>query len=259
VSADLETTARGWEVFRALALAEIKQERDLTVAGFLRWSLEPLSYMVVYFVLIAAIFARPREAFPLFLLAALIPFRFFTETINRSLTLVPSYQPILTNRTFPREVLPLVVLGSNATTFVLSLGLLIPFMLAYRVPFTAALGWLPAIIAVMLVLTAGPAYIASLLGLYFPDFRGVIQNLIRVSFFVSSGLVTIEEVPGDDLPLLVEANPLSSIFDAFRAVILSGDRPSRLDLLYPLVVGIVLLVVGILAYRWRQPAFAKEV
>jgi ABC-type polysaccharide/polyol phosphate export permease len=253
------TTASSWEVFGALTLAEIKEERDLTLTGFLRWALEPLSYMVVYLVLVSAIFNRPRAAYPLFLLAALIPFRFFTETFNRSLVLVMSYRGILTNRSIPREILPLVVLGSNATTFVLSLLILVPFMVGYGLPFTTAFAWLPVIIAILFVLTAGPAYIGAVIGLYFPDFRGVIQNLIRISFFVSSGLVTIKEVPGDDLPLLVQANPLSSVFDSFRAVILLGHGPSRLDLLYPLAVGIGLLLVGWLAYRWRQHAFAKEV
>jgi lipopolysaccharide transport system permease protein len=252
-------TAGGWEVFRALTVAEIKEERDLTLAGFVRWSLEPLSYMVVYLVLVSAIFGQPREAYPLFLLAALIPFRFFTETFNRALTLIPSYRAIITNRTFPRELLPIAALASNATTFVLSLALLLPFMLAYGAPFTLALGWIPVIVAILFLLTAGPAYIAAVLGLYFPDFRGAIQNLVRISFFVSTGLVTIKEIPGEQLPFLVDANPLSSIFDSLRAVILSGHRPSRLNLIYPLAVGIVLLAVGILIYRWRQPAFAKEV
>jgi ABC-type polysaccharide/polyol phosphate export permease len=250
---------RFWEVFRVLAATEIKEERDFTLAGLIRWMLEPLSYMLIYMILLGTILNRPRADFPLFLLAALIPFRFFTETLVRSMGVVKSYSSILTNRTFPRESLPLVVVASNAATLALSMFLLVPFMFVYDVPFTASLLWVPVILAILLVLTAGPTFLAALFGLYFPDFRGAVQNLIRVSFFLSTGLVTLRDVPGKELPRLVEANPLSSIFDSLRMAILRGRMPGELDLLYPLVLGTILLLVGLFMYRRRQHQFAKEV
>lgn len=242
-----------------LAGAELKTERDLNLSGLVRWSLEPLSYMIVYVILLAAILNRPREALPLFLLLALIPFRFFTETMFRSMHVVKSYGSILTNRVFSREVLPLVVMASNAATFLLSLLLLVPFMVVYRTPLTPALLWLPVVVVILMVLSAGPAYLGALVGLYFPDYRGAVQNLVRVSFFLSTGLFSLREVPGQELPDLIEANPLSSIFDSFRAVVLRGRPPGELDLLYPLAVGLVLLAVGLGLYRRRQDQFAKEV
>lgn len=256
---DARPRSSGWEVFRALTIAEIKEERDLHLTGLLRWIVEPLSYMLVYVILLGAILNRPREALPLFLLAALIPFRFFTETLFRSMGVVKGYSPIITNRRIPRDILPLVVLASNATTLLLSFTLLLPFMVVYNTPFTPALLWLPVIFVILLVLTAGPAYIGALFGLYFPDLRGAVQNLVRVSFFLSTGLFSLKEVPGDDLPDLIDANPLSGIFDSFRAVILRGRAPGELDMLYPLAVGILLLALGLFLYRRRQDQFAKEV
>jgi ABC-type polysaccharide/polyol phosphate export permease len=250
---------RGWEVFRSLTVAEVKEDRDFTVGGLLRWILEPLSYMVVYMVLLGAIFNRPREALPIFLLAALIPFRFFTETLFRSMGIVKAYASVITNRSLPREVLPLVVVASNGATFLLSMLLLLPFMIIYDVPFTPALVWVPVVIVILLVLSAGPAYLAAVFGLYFPDYRGAAQNLVRVSFFMSTALVSVREVPGQELPELIEANPLSSIFDSFRAAILRGRMPGELDLLYPFAVGVVLLILGLALYRRRQHQFPKEV
>jgi ABC-type polysaccharide/polyol phosphate export permease len=255
----LRPPARWWEVFRTLTAVEIKEERDLTVTGFLRWTLEPLSYMVVYLILLGAIFNRPREAFPLFLLAALIPFRFFSETIFRAMAVVKSNASIITNRNIPRDILPLVTVASHATTLVLSMFLLVPFMVFYDAPFTPALLWMVPTIGILLVLTTGPAYLAALFGLYFPNFRGAAQNLVRVSFFVSTALVALKDIPGQELPVIFDLNPLSGVFDSFRAAILRGRMPGELDLLYPLAVGLVLLAAGWLLYRRRQDQFAKEV
>lgn len=260
VTAQAETPLRRrWEVFRALTVAEIREERELTLAGILRWMVEPLSYMLVYMILLGAILNRPRPDFPLFLLAALIPFRFFTECLFRSMAALRSYGTIMTNRLIPREVIPLVIVAANVPTLLLSMLLLVPFMFVYDIPFTPALLWIPMVLAILVVLTAGPCYLAALFGLYFPDLRGPVQNLVRVSFFMSTGLVTLRDVPGKELPELIEANPLSSIFDSMRFPLLHGRMPGQNDLLYPLLIGVLLLVLGVTLYRARQDQFAKEV
>lgn len=249
----------GLDAFAVLTAARISQERELSVAGVVRWILEPLSFMVVYAVFVGAILEQPQPAFPLFILAALIPFRMFTETINESMTVLKGYSTIIGNRSFPRGILPPVVVASNVPTFLLSLLLFVPFMVLYEVPVTATIAWLPVMIAILLLLTTAGTYIGALLGLYLPDFRGAIQNLLRVSFFASTGLYTHSQIPGPTLPDLITANPLSSIFDGFRTSILFGRPPNPFDLLYPTAFGLVVLAIGMTLYRWREREFAKEV
>ncbi|MFN2589884.1 MAG: ABC transporter permease [Actinomycetota bacterium] len=246
------------DAFVVLTAARINQERELSLAGLVRWILEPLSFMVVYAVFVGAILARPRQAFPLFILAALIPFRMFTETVNESMTVLKGYSTIIGNRSFPRAILPPVVVASNVPTFVLSLLLFVPFMVAYDVPVRGTIVWLPVVVAILLLLTTAGSYIGALLGLYLPDFRGAIQNLLRVSFFASTGLYTHRQIPGDTLPGLITANPLSSVFDGFRSSILFGLPPNIFDLVYPTAFGLVALAVGMALYRWREREFAKE-
>lgn len=252
-------TTGALDAFLVLAAAEIKEERELSLAGVVRWVIEPLSYMVVYAVFVGAILNKPQPAYPLFILAALIPFRMFTETTNRSMTVIKSYSSIITNRSFPRDVLPPVVVAANTPTFLLALFMLVPFMVLFGIPFTATLVWLPVMIAILLLLTTAASYVGALLGLYLPDFRGAIQNVIRVSFFASTGLVRPEDIPGDTLRTVIFANPLSSIFDGVRSSVLAGRPPSRFDLAYPTMLALVLLLVGMGLYRWRERDFAKEV
>lgn len=248
-----------FDAFLVLTAAEIKEERELSLAGVVRWAVEPLSYMVVYAIFVGAILNKPQPAFPLFILAALIPFRMFTETTNRSMAVIKSYSSIITNRSFPRQILPPVVVAANTPTFLLSLSLFVPFMLVFGIPFTPTLIWLPVMVAILLLLTTAASYLGAFLGLYLPDFRGAIQNVIRVSFFASTGLVTHRDIPGETLPDVITANPLSSIFDGVRSSVLFGRPPAPFDLIYPTLVGLVVLLVGMTLYRWRERDFAKDV
>lgn len=250
--------SHGWDVFTALTLADLRQTRDFTPIGILKWSLEPLSYMVVYFLLIGIVFNRAQFAFPVFLLCALVPWRYFVGVFGRSMSIVLSNSPIVATRVFPRVILPLVPLAAEGATFLVALSLVLPIMLTYGIYPTMAFLWLPFVIAVLVLLTSGPAYIAAVFGLYFPDYRGAVLSFFRLGFFVSAGLIPLNEVPGG-LATLLHVNPMSGIFESFRAILLHGQTPRIMDITYPAAIGFALLSMGLALYRRYERDFPKRI
>ena len=251
--------ARSWAVLITLTRAELRNSQDLSPLGLLKWILEPIAALVVYVILIAGVFGHAERAYPLFILIALIPFRYFSGAINSGMNVLQSYGRVIGSYPVPRAVLPLVPVLAEGASFLVGLTLIVPFAAYYRTGFTVALLWVPVIIVVLMILTAGPTYIAAVYGLYFPDFRGVAQSLLRLTFLASTGLIALRRIPGDGLPRYFKANPLSGIFDSLRAIIIRGRSPSGVLILYPLAVGLVLLVIGVVLYRWRERDFPKEV
>jgi ABC-type polysaccharide/polyol phosphate export permease len=244
-------------------MAELRSAKDLTVLGMLKWMVEPVVFMLVYLILLAAVLGRPSFAYPLFLMCALVPFRFFTGSVSGSMVLLNRFSSALTGVPTPRRVLPLVLLATEAVNLVVSLVVFVPLVMIYDVDVWPSILWLPVVLSILVVLTAGPTYLATVFGLYFPDFRGVAQSLIRAGFFLSTALVPIGEFPreADQLRLLVQANPLSSVFDSLRVVFGMVERtsPAPINLIYPFLVGVLLLAVGLAVYRWRERQFPKEV
>ncbi len=250
-----------YDVVVALTVAEIRASRDITIGGLLKWMLEPVSYMFVYFVLVASILIRAQfgGAYPLFLLCALIPFRFFTGAVNGSMGLIQRFSSVVANIPLPKSLLPLVHLTVEAANLLVALLLFIPMVVIFDTDVWPSILWLPVILISLVLLTAGPTYLGTLFGLYYPDLRGVAQNLIRAAFFVSTGLVAMKVVPGDELRLLIRANPLSGVFDSFRSVFLHGTTPDLFDLVYPPFVGLVLLTIALPLFRAREARIPKEV
>jgi len=66
----------------------------------------------------------------------------------------------------------------------------------------------------------------------------------------------LSEIPGRTGEL-VRLNPLTGIFESYRDVLLFQQRPAAWELLYPLLVGLVLLAVFIPLYGREQQHFAK--
>lgn len=252
---------RAWEVFRALTVADLRVTHDLRPIGILKWMLEPVSYMFVYFFLIATVIDEEQFAYPLYLLCALIPWRFFMGTFVAAMDLLPRYSFVITNTSTPTFALPMVTIASEAANMVIALLLFVPAVAYYGIDVWPAVVWLPVLLTVLVLLTTGPAYFSAVVGLYFPDYRGVVQNLVRATFFVSSALLPLEKIR--ELPreaqLVIRFNPLTGLFDAFRSVFRSGRSPEPIDLLIPVSAGVVLLLFGVGLYAWRMHEFAKEV
>lgn len=258
------TTAKGsWrrhrEVLVALTIADLKAMDELSVGGVLRWALEPVSFMLVYFVMIGEILERRQPSFLLFLLCALVPWRYFTSVTTGAADVLRAHGEEIANCAFPKLVLPIVVVVVEGLTLLVSLVLFAPFMALYGIGASAALLWLPVLVAVLAVLVTGPAYVMTLAGLYFPDYRGIVGNMIRAGFFASTGLVPADSVDNEGLRTLLRLNPLSGVFDSFRTVVMAGRSPEAVDVLYPLVVGTVACAGGVWLFTRRQHEFAKEV
>ena len=110
-------------LIRYLVRAEIKKQGTDTVLGNIWWILDPLLSMLVYVVVMTFIFPRKTPDFPLFLLAAMIPFKWFTSTISASVTSVTAQGPLIKQIQFPKIVLPLTINGAELVN--LGFGLIV--------------------------------------------------------------------------------------------------------------------------------------
>lgn len=247
------------DAFLTLVECELKNSQDISAFGVLKWLLDPLAYMGMYFLLVGVMLQRSEFAYPIFILCAVLPWRYVQGVISSGMVLIDSYSRVLVTRNLPRGILPLVVVVTEGVSFVIGLVLLAPIMAYYRIGPSKALLWLPLVMLVLAVVVSGPAYLATLLGLYFPDYRAFSQSVTRIGFLASTALVPLKKVPGDRLPRLIGANPMSGVFDAFRDIFLQARAPQLTHLAYPTVFGLLLAVLGAALYRWREPQFAKEV
>ena len=149
-----------------LVRAEIKKQGTDTVLGNIWWILDPLLSMLVYVVVMTYIFARQTPDFPIFLLAAMIPFKWFTGTISvvGHLGDRPS-GPLIKQIQFPKIVLPLTINGAELVN--LGFGLIVLMGLLLIWPFldgnapgphdhlSLMVLWIPVIAVVQFVFQLG--------------------------------------------------------------------------------------------------------
>jgi len=201
---------------------------------------------------------RPGPAPGLSLACAVIPFQLVMMAVTNGMGSVQSRESIVLNTAFPRVLIPLA--GALTETVAFAASLLLPalMMVVYGVEPTAAILWLPVVVAVNVLFAISVAYLASIVGLWFRELRAFMISFVRTLFFLAPGLVPLSEIGGRAYDL-IRLNPLTGLFEAFRAVLLEGHRPAAWELAYPTVIALLLLVALLPVYRREQLHFAKVV
>jgi hypothetical protein len=117
-----EMTGR-WRLVRYLVAADLKRTHADTALGQAWWLLDPILQMLVYYFLFAVIFQRQTEDFLLFLFAAILPWKWFSTTVNSAMNSVVGRQGLIRQVQFPRACPDR---GHRRQTFSFAIGLIAP-------------------------------------------------------------------------------------------------------------------------------------
>ncbi len=175
-------------------------------------------------------------------LAALIPWTFFNNSISVGVPSISGAGPIITRVPFPRATYPLSLTGLS----LLDLGVAACLFAAFAIisgaglPMTAT--WLPALVALEIVLVAGITLLWSALNIFARDVRLAVPLALQLWLFVTPVMYPLNSVPAG-LRTWYLLNPLTGLVESFRRTLALGQPPA-FSLLWPAAVGSVLVFVA---------------
>jgi lipopolysaccharide transport system permease protein len=249
---------RAFDLLRSLTEADLRFRYGRGPSRFIRWLMEPFALVGVYLLLVTFVLDQPGVAPGLSLAAVIVPFQLVISTVGNAMEAVPVRRPILLNMAFERNLIPVSSALTECASFVASFFIIAVMMAAYGIAPTFAFVWLPLVVLVNVYLAVAAAYAASLLGLWLRELKPFLLSFVRMLFFLSPGLVPLSET-SPHIRSLLRLNPLTGLFEAYRGIFLYGRAPEAWELLYPTLIGAVLLVVLVPLYRVEQRQFAKVV
>jgi len=257
-----ELTGR-WRLVRYLVGADLKRTHADTALGQAWWLLDPILQMLVYYFLFAVILQRPTPDFLLFLFAAILPWKWFTTTVNNAMTSVVGRQGLIRQVQFPKIVLPTAAAVAETFSFVIGLVILGLLFVPYYDRLSPWVLAIPAIAVVQFVFGLAVAIALAAANAFYRDVANVMSHLVRLLFYVSPALYALWEVPNETLRSLMMLNPFAVLLTAYRTVIWGtetvahGTQPDFLALGILLGVSLVLLVVAVALFKRLEPAFAR--
>jgi lipopolysaccharide transport system permease protein len=246
-----------------LVRAGLKKHGADTLLGNVWWILDPLLTMAVYVVLVSVIAPVQKDAYPLFIFCAILPWKWFSSAIGASATSVIARERIIKQVQFPKIVLPLSECVGGVVSFAFGL---IPLGVMLVVLFPSHLSpWvllIPLVAAVQLLFTVAVALLLSAITVFYRDIGLLMTHLLRLWFYLSPALYGSERIASlavkhPEVMIAYNLNPFAGLFESYRSLIYTGQPPEWGLLGIVVVESLVLLVAGVLVFRRLEPSFAK--
>lgn len=243
-----------------LAWRDLQVRYSNSVLGVVWSLLYPLLLTFFFSLVFRFIVPNPIPNYPVFFLAALLPWNFFSLAVVSGTTSITNNGHLINRVGFPREILPLAVVLSNAVNFVIALAPLCLIMLLFGTPLTPALLWLPVLLAAQSVLILGLVLALSALNVFFRDIQQIVEVLMLPGFFLTPIVYgySTQGAANGLAQLALVLNPMAGLVTQYRRVVYTGVAPDYSLLALTLAEALLALVIGLTVFRRAQRSFADE-
>jgi ABC-type polysaccharide/polyol phosphate export permease len=286
-----ERVARLWrsrELLVSMVRTELKVRYKNSALGF-AWSLlNPLLYLVVFYIAFDLILGAGIPAFPLFLLSGLLIWNLYSAGLGSATSAVVGNAGLIKKVAFPREILPLAGIGAALVHFFLQSLVLAAALAVTRWDIAwSYLPLLPLALVALLILCAGLGILLSAINVYLRDTQHFLELALLAWFWMTPivyGFMTIGGRGGWGKYVYM-ANPVTPIVITFQralyAKVDTGTTTTSGGVLknaaaatqilpnwsvggyllyvgYTAAVGLVLLLIGISVFGRLEANFAEE-
>jgi lipopolysaccharide transport system permease protein len=230
----------------------------------LAWSFfNPLLMLIVYTFVFSVVFkARwgvnggdDKASFAIFLFVGMIVHGLFAECVNRAPSLILSNVNYVKKVVFPLEILPAVAMGSA----LFHAGISLIVLLVVRLVIHQQLAWtaifVPVVFLPLCFVTMGVAWFLSAMGVYLRDVSQTVGIFTTVLMFLSPVFYPVTALP-PEYRMLLRFNPLTSIIEECRDVLLSGQLPDWGNWITFLGVSVGIAWVGFWWFQKSRKGFA---
>jgi len=239
---------------------DIKVRYKQTAIGAAWAVLQPLLTMIVFTLFFGRLAHIPSEGlpYPIFYYSALLPWMYFSASLQNATNTIVENQRVITKVYFPRMALPLSSVLSGLVDFAISFLMFVAMMIYFGIRPSAAILWLPVFLLLALLTALGVGLWLSALNAIYRDVRYVVPFLVQFWMFASPVAYPSSLVPGK-WRWLYGINPMAGVIEGFRWSLAGhGEPPGRLILVSSGVVLLVLLS-GVAYFQKMETTIADVV
>lgn len=158
---------------------------------------------------------------------------------------------------FPREILPISVVTSEAVNFMISTIIILTFVIFGGLGITKYVLFYPIILVVQYLLVLAISLIVSSICVYIRDLQHFIGIFIQLLFYATPVVYSAETIP-ENFAWVLKINPMTYIIDGYRNIFYNQTAPDVKALLILLLILIVAIAVGYVIFNKLQKGFAEE-
>mgnify|MGYP006295083323 CR=1 FL=1 len=229
-----------------LVTSGLKADTRNTFLGYFWWLLDPAIYVLVFVFVRVVLIGRAGEDIVPFLASGLVVFQFFAGTLTGSARSITSRGSIITQVYLPKAMLPAGLVLTQLVNFLFGLVTVAVILVASGIVPGAEILWLPYLIVVQTLFHLAVALVMAYVAAFIRDLERVLSRLVLIMRFTAPVLWEGSRLP-EQYDWVVDYNPLAWLLDAYRAVLLYGQRPD-VSLMGWLALASMMVIAGLVVF-----------
>jgi lipopolysaccharide transport system permease protein len=248
------------ELLLFLAWRDLKTRYAQTTIGF-AWAIVQPVAMMLLFTLVFSNFAKlPSDGvpYPLFVYAALLPWGYFSRSLDKSSFSMVAESNLISKVYFPRIIVPISATLVGLVDFGIAFFLLIVMMAFYGVmPSWEAL-FIPIFLLLIVLTSLAVSLWLAALFVRFRDIAAAMPLVTQIWMFGSPVVYPASLVP-EQWKWLYNLNPMAGVIEGFRWALLKTPPPALGEMALTVGCVFVSLLLGMSYFNRMERKFADVI
>ena len=256
-----ETVWQFRELVYFLARRDVAIRYKQSAIGVAWAILQPVLLAVVFSVFLGLLAKVPSDygvPYPVFAVAGLVLWLFFSQAIQRAADSAVSSGNLISKVWFPRIVIPVAAVLPPVMDFVIAFFVVLATMLIYGVTPSPAIVLMPLIIPLVLAPALGLGIWLAALNVRYRDVGVAVPFLIQVGLFITPIIYPYSLVP-DNVRALYALNPMVGALELYRWMLFPNAPFPGWLIMVPVVVAAIALVSGCRYFQNAERTFADVI
>jgi lipopolysaccharide transport system permease protein len=256
---------RYWDLVMLFVRRDFVSVYKQTILGPLWYLIQPLLTTVIMTFIFGNVARLPTDGLPqfLFYMSGTVIWTYFADCITKTSNTFVNNAQLFGKVYFPRLAVPVSILISNLITFAIQFALFLAFMAYFALRGSAIKpnGWMllgPLLVLMMAGLGLGFGILISSLTTKYRDLRFLVQFGVQLLMYATPVIYPVSAIP-ERFKIIILANPMTSIVEAFRYAFLGAGSISLAHLAYSFAFMLVAVLVGVVVFNRVEATFMDTV
>ena len=221
---------------------------------------QPVITMVIFSVIFGRFAGLDSEGipYPLFTLAALLPWLYFAKALTGSSDSLVASSNLIKKVYFPRLILPLSKTLSGLVDLAIAFGVLCVMLAWYGVVPGWQVVFLPLLILIAMMTALSVGLWLTALNVKYRDIGLMVPFVVQIWMYSSPVAYSMTIVPAQ-WQWIYSLNPMVGVVEGFRWAVLGKALPALEPILLSLSIVFLLFLSGIWFFRHTERTFADVV
>jgi lipopolysaccharide transport system permease protein len=186
-----------------------------------------------------------------------VPWAFFVAAVRFATNSLVMNKELVTKIYFPRVILPLASVLANLVDFLVAGIVLTLLLAASKVGLGIHLLWVPVLLTLLILLTAGLAILLACANLFFRDVKYLVEVGLTYGIFFTPVFYSANTL--GKIGTLLLLNPIGPILESLRDVIILHRSPDFRWLAYSTAWAVLGFAISWKIFQRAEPSFAESV